>query len=69
MSGRDLTPVGGDRNVLFLDEGQTIRRSSTVLVKGQIEQLVGTPLRELYEEIKKSDKGMYTYSAHRRETC
>ncbi len=51
-----LTPVGGDRNVLFLDEGQTIRRSSTVLVKGQSEQLVGTPLRELYEEIKKSDK-------------
>ena len=51
-----LTPVGGDRNVLFLDEGQTIRRSSTVLVKGQSEQLVGTPLRELYKEIKESDK-------------
>jgi len=51
-----LTPVGGDRNVLFLDEGQTIRRSSTVLVKGQSEQLVGTPLRELYKEILESDK-------------
>ena len=49
-----LTPVGGDRNVLFLDEDQVIRRSSTVLVKGQSEQLDGTPLPDVYKALKES---------------
>jgi hypothetical protein len=50
-----LTPIGGDRNVLFLEEGKEIRRSSLMLVQGKAAQQEGfAPLNKLYENLKQS---------------
>lgn len=50
-----LTPVGGDRNVLFLEEGKVIRRSSLMQVQGKAAQREGfAPLPRLYEALKQS---------------
>ncbi len=50
-----LTPIGGDRNVLFFEEGKEIRRSSLMLVQGKAVQPEGfAPLDRLYESLKDS---------------
>jgi len=50
-----LTPVGGDRNVLYLHEGHEIHRSSLAMVHAEAHQLEDeTPLPKLYASLKKS---------------
>lgn len=49
------TPIGGDRNVIFLDEGREIRRSSTVQVRGEARQTRDeSPLPVLYRSLKRA---------------
>ena len=48
-----LTPLGGDHNVLFLNEGCPIRRSSTTQVKGLAAQADDeSPISRLYESLR-----------------
>ena len=54
-----LTPMGGDRNVLFLNEDEDILRSSTIQVKGQTRQTDDiTPVARLYALLKKRNKSV-----------